>query len=46
MTVVTQSRSFHLKAPAFAQVPMSKFDPDAYLPYDKLKKNFGVVKNR
>lgn len=31
---------------AAARVAMSKFDPDAYLPYDRLMKNLEVVKKR
>jgi len=42
-------KQFHLQsAPlaAAAQVSVSRFEPDRYLPYDKLAKNIAVVKKR
>ncbi|KAH8334897.1 hypothetical protein KR074_001715 [Drosophila pseudoananassae] len=40
-------RSFHVSGnPRYGKVAMSKFDPDAFLPFEKLKKNLGVVKER
>lgn len=43
-----QSRCFHVSPliAAAARVAMSKFDPEAYLPYDRLLKNLEVVKKR
>ncbi|KRT82976.1 hypothetical protein AMK59_3111 [Oryctes borbonicus] len=43
-----QVRCFHISplAAAAARVAMSKFDPDAYLPYDRLMKNLELVKKR
>ena len=43
-----QSRCFHVSplAAAAARVAMSKFDQQAYLPYDKLQANLEVVKKR
>ncbi|KAI4457093.1 aconitate hydratase b [Holotrichia oblita] len=43
-----QARCFHISplAAAAARVAMSKFDPDSYLPYDRLMKNLEIVKKR
>ena len=40
------SRSFHLSCGAFANVPMSRFDKDYYLPYETIKKKCDVVRKR
>ncbi|XP_022910347.2 aconitate hydratase, mitochondrial [Onthophagus taurus] len=43
-----QARCFHISplAAAAARVAMSKFDPDSYLPYDRLVKNLQVVRKK
>ncbi|KAH8294626.1 hypothetical protein KR018_000628, partial [Drosophila ironensis] len=42
----SMSRNFHVSYPARSKVAMSKFDPDAYLPFEKMKKNVEIVKGR
>ena len=45
--VLAQLRSLHASGVVGAgQVAVSKFEPDQYLPYDKLCKNLKVVKQR
>lgn len=43
-----QARSLHISplSSAAAQVAMSKFEPDRYLPYEKLEKNLEIVRKR
>jgi hypothetical protein len=39
-------RQLHMSCPALGQVSMSKFEPEKYLPYDKLQVNIEIVKKR
>lgn len=43
-----QARSLHISplSSAAAQVAISKFEPDHYLPYEKLEKNLEIVRKR
>lgn len=40
------TRQFHASCYTASKVAMSKFDPDVYLPYEKLTKTLDVVKGR
>ncbi|XP_014286348.1 probable aconitate hydratase, mitochondrial [Halyomorpha halys] len=42
---IQTARCFHQSAPALA-VAMSKFDKSSPLPYEKLRKNLGIIKKR
>jgi len=39
-------RNVHTSFPAFASVSMSKYEPEKYLPYEKIQANVEVVKKR
>ncbi|KJH43767.1 aconitate hydratase [Dictyocaulus viviparus] len=40
------TRHFHSSIFSLANVPISRFEKDVYLPYEKLSQNINVVKNR
>ena len=40
------TRSFHFSQSSLANVAISKFEKDKYLPYEKLEKNVKIVKDR
>lgn len=41
-----KQRGYQTSSALYGQVPISKFDDDVYLPYDKLASNLDVVKKR
>lgn len=41
-----KQRGYQTSSALYGQVPLSKFDNDVYLPYDKLAGNLDVVKKR
>lgn len=43
----TMMRCFHVAGyPRYGKVPMSKFDPDSFMPFEKMKENIECVKGR
>lgn len=40
------ARGLHISASAYANVPLSRFEPNNYLPYKKLKTNLVLVQKR
>ncbi|KAI1722574.1 aconitase family (aconitate hydratase) domain-containing protein [Ditylenchus destructor] len=40
------ARNFHASAAQRSKVPLSKFEPNFYLPYEKVQKNVEIVRNR
>lgn len=41
-----QARQFHASCFMASKIAMSKFDPDVYLPYEKLEKTLDIVRGR
>lgn len=39
-------RNFHYSAGAFSNVPISRFEPNSFLPYEKIQHNVKIVQQR
>lgn len=46
LTFSSGVRQLHVSGPAFVNVSMSKFEPEKYLPYEKIQANVEIVKKR
>lgn len=46
LVVYNGVRRLHISYPVLASISMSKFEPDKFLPYEKIQANVDIVKKR